>query len=362
MCGSRLSWCRRSSPAGVLAATLVAGVMAQGAVDESKSIQAALDREALDHRELARIVDAGEDAVPGLLAALGSFDDQTPAVVRRRLRALRCLRLVGPEIADAVVPTLIAGVAMDISRDDAELLHTLGQLAPGLTDPQAVLRELQRAKPKAPATQPLPRFIRWVDKMRLWYDLQHRLVWKPNDDVSAWIKDLGDEDPLRRRFAAEQLGRIGPSARAARNALIETANTERHPRITRRKGTGSLTANFHQMVRDAAAIAIARIDATHPSAARGLTLLLQADSTNERLGALMSIVPRPDVFDVVPAVVQATQNDDARVAAEAVSTLGRLGDTREQVLACLRRVQGSKDRQLAVRAQSALRALGRSPR
>src|SRR5688572_8761919 len=83
----------------------------------------------LDQSKFLALVRAGARAVPGLLFAVGDGTDETPLASRRRLRALRCLRLIGPAVAEAAMLPLLAAVARDISRDDAELLSTLAALA-----------------------------------------------------------------------------------------------------------------------------------------------------------------------------------------------------------------------------------------
>ena len=157
--------------------------------------------------------------------------------------------------------------------------------------------EIAAPNPQAPGGR--EQFRNWVAKMRLWYDFQHRLRWEATADVELLIERLRDEDPLRRRFAAEQLGRIGRPAAAAIDALMLVADEARPPRVTRIQGTGSLTADFGDLLQPAAAIAIARIDPSHPRARRGLALLLQADAPQERFGALMAMARAPeDAFDV----------------------------------------------------------------
>ncbi len=327
----------------------------------TSEVRVVIEAERFDRAAFGALVDAGPRAVPGLLAVLGDFGDQSELGARRRMRALRCLRLIGPAVADAVVPTLLDHVARDISRDDVALLITVAQLVPGVTDKERMIATVRAIEIRSPGGQPLARFRRWVDKMRLWYDVHQRLSWTATDDVDALARDLRGEDPLRRRFAAEHLGRLGAAAAPAIDVLIETERTEKHPRVTRRKGVGSLTADFHDLVRDAAAIAIARIDPARVEARRGLTLLLLADCPDERLRALMAMTPSlaPDAFDVVPAVVEATDDADLRVAEEAVSTLGRLGDRRVVVIERLRELRSSSDARLQKRAAAALRSLDR---
>ncbi len=370
MCAAAGSVRLRASPWRRAAALALAAALVGAAPGQDETapaplppahVLAVLDADGLDQARFLALVAAGPRAVPGLLAAVGDGSDQAPAAVRRRSRALRCLRLIGPVVADAAVPTLLAAVARDASRDDDELLVTLALLAPAVPDREALRATLREIRIEAPkARQDLTAFRRWVGKMRLWYDVQQRLEWGASDEVDDLVDGLDDDDPLLRRFAAERLGVLGPSATAAVEALIVVERTEQHPRVTRLDGVGSLTADFHDLVRDAAAIALARIEPRHPSSRRGLTLLLAADAPQERLSALAAMSPPADAadFDVVPAVLGATYDDDARIAAEAAATLGRLGDRRDEVLQRLRVCAAKPDRVLATCAAAALRALG----
>lgn len=322
-------------------------------------VLAVLDTPLLDQARFLALVQAGPAAVPGLLRAVGDGHDVSLDGIRRRVRALRCLRLIGPVVGDAAVPALLGAIAQDASRDDVDLLITLAELAPGVSDRPAMAafaRTIRIANPEPRVD--MDGFRRWVATMRFWYDFHLRLAWSPGDDVKQLEELLHDEDPLRRRAAAQRLGTLGAKARPALDALVVVANTKKHPRVTRIEGLGSLTADFHDLVSDAAAIAIARIDPAHPEARRGLTLLLRADAPRERFAALMAMVPGGDQ-DPSVAVLDATSDDDLRVAAEAVTTLVRLGDRRPQVLARLRVLAASPHDVLATCAAAALRALER---
>lgn len=325
-------------------------------------VLACIDEERLDQGKFLALVANGARAVPGLAAVVCDCTGESQSARRRQPRALRALRLIGPTHAATAVPPLLGAVARDISRDDTELLLTIAQLAPGATDRDALLARLGEIEIEAPVPEgDRERFLRWVDKLRLWFDIRLRLVRASGGDLDGLIKMLGDEDPLQRRRAAEDLGRLGTKATSALDALILCAHTERPPRVTQVEGLGSLTADFRDLINDAAAIAIARIAPSHPEARRGLTLLLQADAPGERFAALMAMTkPSPDAdneagFDVVPAVLAATHDDDLRIAAEAITTLVRLEDRRPEVLQRLGELATAKEAQLSGRARAALR-------
>ncbi|MCU0863855.1 MAG: hypothetical protein MUC36_08695 [Planctomycetes bacterium] len=323
-------------------------------------VLACIDEERLDQGKFLALVAAGTRAVPGLVEVVCDCTGQSQLAQRRQPRALRALRLIGPTHAATAVPPLLGAVARDISRDDTELLLTIAQLAPGATDRGALLARIGEIEIEAPDGDH-ERFLRWVAKLRLWYDIRLRLVRASGGDLGGLIKMLDDEDPLQRRRAAEDLGRLGTVATPALDALIRCAHTQRPPRVTRVEGLGSLTADFRDLIGDATAIAIARIDPSHPEARRGLTLLLQADAPGERFAALMAMTkPSPEAgnesaFDVVPAVLAATHDDDLRIAAEAITTLVRLEDRRPEVLQRLEQLATADEAQLSARARAALR-------
>ena len=76
----------------------------------------------------------------------------------------------------------------------------------------------------------------------------------------------------------------------------------------KRCSNGSLTADFHEIVRDAAAIAIARIDPTQAAARRGLELLLQhADDPQGRSRAALALGQLGD-RTANPALIRALEN------------------------------------------------------
>lgn len=327
------------------------------------AVEQVLSAPQLDAAAFVGIVRAGEAALPHLLAILA-----TPAAFEEPLaaptdRALRALRLIGAPAAPLAVPPLLAAVTRDSSRDDRELLETLAVLAPGVPDRKALLTAtaaIEIRNPNPRASGGAEKFRRWVEKMRGWYRFRQRLAEDLDGGALELAKELEGEDPLRRERAAWRLGALGPAAQAAWPALLSTAAEPKHPRVTR-CDVGSLTADFHDLVRDAAAIAMARIDPDADEARPGLALLLaRADAPQERLAAAMALGQvASGEFDPVPALLRATFDDDLRVAGEALTALGRVGGGRDDVLVRLRECAAAGDPGIATPARAALQAAAR---
>lgn len=326
-------------------------------------VRAMLTAPRLDAAAFAAIVRAGDAAVPELLAILAAPDAFAEPLVPPTDRALRALRLIGPPAAPRAVPPLLAALTRDSSRDDRELLETLAILAPGVSDRQALLTataalEIRNPNPRAPGGA--EQFRRWVAKMRGWYRFRQHLADDLGGSALELAKELEHEDPLRRERAAWRLGALGSAAHAALPALVSTVAEPGHPRVAR-CDIGSLTADFHELVRDAAAVAIARIDPDAEEARAGLALLLAAaDAPQERLAAALALGQvAGGEFDPVPALLRATFDDDLRVAGEAVTALGRVGSGRDDVLVRLRACAAMADPALATPARVALQVAAR---
>ena len=331
-------------------------------------VLAVLDAEALDQQAFLRIVGAGPAVVPTLIAAIGDCAVERAPVVRRRRRALRALRLIGGPAADRAIPAVLDGISRDMSRDDRDLIDTLRELALHVDEVGAIQQLAAAVEMPAPKAQvDFQGFLRWCMKKGLYYDFQMRLTLRDagaadlDERVETLVQQLSADDAFQRRYAAERLGRIGPSAIDAIEALIVVEKTEEHPRVGRAPGIGTMTYDFHDLIRDEAALAIARIDPGHPQARRGLTLQLRCDDPRERFAAMMAMTPppQPGAFDVVPAVVAATADDDPRIAAEAITTLMRLDARRPEVLARLRACEASSNAAVRRSAEVALRVLTR---
>lgn len=349
--------------AGV-AALLTHGLAQDASASDMSTARRVLTAPHLDAGAFLAMVREGAAAVPAVLAVLATPDAFAEPLAPSTDRALRALRLIGPPAALQAVPPLLAAITRDSSRDDRELLATLAVLAPFVPDRKALLAstaniEIKNPAPRAPGG--MEQFRRWVAKMRGWYRFRQRLAEDLDGDVLALAKELEHEDPLRRERAALQLGALGPAAHAALPALLATAAEPTHPRVTR-GDVGSLTADFHDLIREAAVIAIARIDPDGEEARPGLALLLaRADAPQERLAAAMALGQAAAVeFDPIPALLRATFDDDARVAGEAVTALGRIGGGRDDVLVRLRECAAAGDPAIATPARAALQAAGRS--
>lgn len=344
----------------LLAAAATAQVPA--AVVPTADVHRVLSAPDFDQAAFAAILRAGDGAVPALLTALAEPSAFAEPLSVSTTRALRALRLLGPAQASGAVRPLLAAITRDGTRDDRELLETLAVLASGVPDRQALSKEtasIEIASPQPAAPGGMDRFLRWVAKMRGWYRFRQRLAEDIAADVPNLTTQLEHEDPLLRERAAQLLGTLGENARTALPALQHAAATKTHPRATR-CDIGSLTADFHELVRDAAAMAIARIDPRADGATRGLVLLLErADAPQERQLAAQALacVPAAQQQEAVGPLLAATASDDARVAGEAITALGQLGCADAPVLARLQVLAAAPAAGLAARARAALRVL-----
>ena len=336
---------------------LVASSATQDPAVAPEHLDTLLTAPELDREAMARTVAQGEGVVPDLLRAIerAGADESSR---RGANRALRVLRLMGPSISDLVVPTLLRSVSSNVSVDDAELLRTLARLAPDVAAPETLDAQLDNNPFDLPRrVQAQSRAFRsWIEKLKLWYRFRYRLTHPPSQDVSELVANLETEDPLAREFAAECLGAMGNRAWPALDALVATDGQQRHPRITRCRN-GSMTADFHDLVRDAAAVAIARIDPTRPAALRGLGLLVRrADDPEERSRAAMAL-GHLRVGDALPALLAALDDEDPELVAEAATAIGMIGIERADVAARLKVLVGSSHKRVAACAGAALRSL-----
>ena len=123
---------------------------------DDADISAVCGSERFDASRFEAIVRRGAMAVPALLPEVGDASDESKLAERRRSRALRALRCIGPSIANQAVPELVERIASDMSRDDAELLRTLAVLAPGVDDADAVMDRLDAKAITRPRVEGVP--------------------------------------------------------------------------------------------------------------------------------------------------------------------------------------------------------------
>jgi len=323
---------------------------------DDADISAVCGAEQFDASRFEAIVRRGAMAVPALLHEVGDASDESKLAERRRSRALRALRCIGPSIANQAVPELVERIAIDMSRDDAELLRTLAVLAPGVDDADAVMDRLDAKAITRPRVDVVP-VVAIAQRTSRLDGIRLRLTANTKLDVSALITLLDHEDPLAREYAAERLGQLGSAARDAIPVLVAPATRDQPPVQTQ---GGTLMRNSSAVVMATRSVAIARIDSRHSSAVRGLTILLRADDPRERVAAAMAIESTDDrtVFDVIPALFAACDDDDPLVVAEAITALGRVGVAHEDVLRVLHGFAGQSGA-LGARAKAALRRLER---
>lgn len=345
------------------------------AADQSELDKARLETlgaETFDAPAFAQLVEAGSRTARELVAIATEDDKATDDQnVRRRQRARRAIRLIGPSCAGVAFVPLAQRAEQDGVPDDEffDLLGTMAAIAPGLDGERDIASRVQNltmlgitgrafGEPKRDHLRCL------LGGIRIHARCRNEDEPKDHDALVKQLLDkLLDPDPFAREFAAERLGRLGDRGAAVLDALRNTVTATDHPRQAKFSGpvfSSSVGTDFSALIRDAAATALARSSPDDPLARRGLARLLEADDPRERVAAAMALGPsaEPDAFDVVPALIAATKDDDPLVAAEAVTALGRVVDARSEVLDRLRAL-AQQDGALGARSKSALRRIER---
>ncbi|MBI5850341.1 MAG: HEAT repeat domain-containing protein [Planctomycetes bacterium] len=361
----------RSVPARCIAVLLAFGDASLVAQDDKAQL-AALSAETFDAPAFAQLVEAGSRTALELVA-IATEDTPTTddGAARRRQRARRALRLIGPSCAGVAFAPLAQRAERAGVPDDEffDLLGTIAAIAPGLDgerDTAARVQNLTMLGMRGRAGgEPKRDHLRCLlGGIRIHARCRHDDEPKNHDAlVKQLLEKLFDQDPFAREFAAERLGLLGDRGASVLDALRGTISAVDHPRQAKFSGPGfssSVGTDFSAMIQDAAAIALARLSPDDPLARRGLARLLEADDPRERVAAAMAIGPgaEADAFDVVPALIAATKDDDPLVAGEAVTALGRTGDARSEVLDRLRAL-AQQDGALGARSKSALRRIER---
>ena len=153
---------------------------------------------------------------------------------------------------------------------------------------------------------------------------------RPSRLYSGW---LSDGDDSRRLFAAEELGRLGPDAAVAVPALARALLTDSAASI-RKRSAGSL-----------ARVASKQNDGptTAAAAAALVGALMDKDPAVREAAAKGLGQIRPDPKAVVPALLEATREENVWVRGAAVAALGLIqrdagidrGDVRRAIVAAL---------------------------
>lgn len=346
---------------GRLAVALLLPTAVVGAQEEPQlRLQDALeilDAEALDPRELVRLARRGESSPAVLLHAFDAAPaeaaeggDDLGSAERRRARVLQCFRIVGARAAP-LSAELIERLRSVKPAEAPLLLQTIAEIAPFDEDPSRHLdAALAASKPfLTPGDQGFIDRLR--GSIRLYVRLRTALP-----DVESCIEGLADDDPFVREFAAEQLGRLGPSAREALPALERTRVEREHPRQARLPNH-SLSSNFDEMIQEAAAVAIARIAPHDPRAIPGFVVLLESPDPREQIDAVMSL-GRARAAAGEQALRRLLKGSDQRLKAEAITALGMLESPVPATLHDLRNIATGDDPALAARARAALRSAG----
>jgi HEAT repeat protein len=314
-----------------------------------------LDAETLDASAFDALIGRGPAAVAVLVQTLSSPAAAPDLAARRRDRALRALRALGADAA-AAGPGLIEALRSAERAEVPALLDTLARTAALGPDPGALLGDATAAF--APTITPGdPQFIdRLKGAIRVHVRLSQPL---PADDQNTLIGALENADPYVRELAADLLGKLGPAARPALDALERTVLADDQPR---RAGlpNHSLGTDFAPMIRDAAAVAIARIAPSDPRAVRGLRLLLGADAPRERIEAAMALGRLGDP-SAEGELRQALADEDLRLCAEAATALGMIEASSPRTVDALRRLLDHEERGIAARARIALVRAGVTP-
>lgn len=349
--------------------------------------QTPLDGEDFDARTLAAMVALGERAVPVLLDAVRHGAIASPEDQRRVERAHGVIRSLSPEAMRTATRELVMSIVIGESFLDADTARTLAAIAllARVHDDRDLARSLANAaeavhdrrgrfamrdpfivnvtdlKPDASGrlTFTFPTRLRRADRRVAapswaWHRIAIRVTAiGEGADSSKLVAALVDDDPFVRELAAAWLGMRDDRSAEVLDAL-RVAMRSSAPAAAR------FGRETDELARCAAATALARLAPNDQDARRGLTLLLRSDDPRERAVAAMAIRASdgPGAFDVVPALMEASADDDPLVAAEAITALGRVGVARDDVLTRLREF-AAQDGALAVRAKSALRRLER---
>lgn len=342
-------------------------------------ILAALDGETFDARAMESLVGLGVRGVPALIDVVRTSSYATAEEQRRDERAHTVIRSLPPDAMRAAARGLAGVVTLDSGRFDAEAVRTFAAMAltahlHGDGELSRILDDANRARLEG---------LRLVDARSLLFtvpedaprDAQGRQHWQfsgvfyarhQRAAAPSWawqrihvratslhgatdsdlLAALDDREPFVRELAATMLGHRGERSPELLDALRRSSGLERDPSET------------GELIRCAVATALARLAPNDPASRRGLTLLLRADDPRERATAAMAIraSDEPGAFDVVPALLEASADDDPLVAAESITALGRVGVAREEVILRLREF-AERDDAFGARARCALRRL-----
>lgn len=354
-----------------------AALGAQEPAAGDRELLASLDAEVFDSRAFLAIVEGGARHVEALAAIATGAAPSAELAARRRTRALRALREIDDASAAPAFQALVDHAQSESIDDDAlaDLMLTIAAFAPALGTGPEVAQSIQQltmfgmegkaggGRPRHNHLRCLLSGIRIHVRCRTGEAAAHGSTGTKAWGTKALIEQLLDQDPFLREFAAERLGRLADRSPAVLDALRAAATATDHPRQAKIVGPGfssSVGTDFGEMIRGAASIALARLAPDDPLARDGLAKLLRADDPRERVAAAMALGPSAEegAPDVVPALLEASADDDPLVAAEAVTALGRIGDGRASVLERLRALAAGEGA-LAARSKAALRRLER---
>lgn len=349
-----------------------AALGAQEPAAGDRELLASLDAEVFDSRAFEAIVEAGGRHVAALAALITDTTASEELATRRRTRALRALREIDDIAAAPSFQALVDHAQTASINDDAlaDLMLTIAAFAPALGTGPEVAQSIQQLtmfgmEGKAGGGRPRHNHLRCLlSGIRIHVRCKTgEAAAHGSTGTKALIEQLVDQDPFLREFAAESLGRLADRSPAVLDALRAAATATDHPRQAKIVGPGfssSVGTDFGEMIRGAASIALARLAPDEPLAREGLAKLLRADDPRERVAAAMALGPSAEegAPDVVPALLEASADDDPLLAAEAVTALGRLGDSRATVLDRLRALAAGEGA-LAARSKAALKRLER---
>jgi hypothetical protein len=172
---------------------------------------------------------------------------------------------------------------------------------------------------------------------------------------------LNGRGVIERALAAELVDSREKRALPDLEALLDN---EEHPRGAEMREVGGTSVGIYMeadaanaVVWDAASRAIARIDPDHPQAIRGLALMVEsADDPRDRVRAAAALGRHgAAAVEQVDALLGATRSEDDRLVAEAITALGMIGVTSDDVLARLRSLARDERPEIAKRAEAARR-------
>ncbi len=306
-----------------------------------------IDSSDFDPRGLDALVESGAAVTPALVDVL-CFPHHTHAACERSARVLRAIGALPP----SQTQWLLERAA--ICEDDVRLRSMLSVLSTAI--PEAGHRRLVM---DLIATK-LPSVSRATEIELVRFGIRFFAAHHAKDDRQVLLAMLASNNPLERQYAAERFGQRQDVDEETIVALERAALDLEQPRTARLECFVACAIEEPSLgpgVRDAAAIAIARLRPGSPRAIRGHELLvLRADRPMDRVIAAVALAERgAEAQGAARNLLAVLDDPDQRLVAQVITTLGAIGAGDRSVRRRLERFAASPDEELRTRANAALR-------